>query len=116
MGMAVRIVLGVAKAGTLSRVLRGFAIGTGPLLMFVAIVLIAPFPIMFTVGSVLDAIDGRGLTAPWTWSPPPATPEDQGVGLDPFIRVVVIVVVGVWLGLLLIRGRRRFGLYLRKFG
>jgi hypothetical protein len=112
--MAVRVVLDVPHAGTMARTRRAIAILIGWLLVLAGIAAMA-IPMWFTVVAVTDAIDGKGLRAPWQLSDS-ASPEDQASTTRTFIIAAVIAIVAIWLGLRVIRGRRRYGLYLRKFG
>lgn len=101
--MAVRVVLDVPGAGGLARLMRGVALLLGVVLMLAAI-LAAVYPLALAVIIIDTTVDGSTID--------PLSSDDQ-LGLAISLGIVII---GSWLGVRLIRGRRRLGLYLRKFG
>jgi hypothetical protein len=75
----------------------------GAVLVFAALIA-AAFPLLVVLVVVDDVREGRQTSA--------FEPD----ALRALLLFVVGTIVGLWVGLRLIRGRRRLGLYLRKFG
>ncbi|HEY7223757.1 MAG TPA: hypothetical protein VH561_09230 [Micromonosporaceae bacterium] len=99
--MAARVVLDVPSGGR-SGFLRGLGVLLGSVLVAIGVIA-TPFTLLFAVGFAADyagIISGDAKASDVLWS----------------LLALVVTVVLAWLGLRLIRGRRRLGLYLRKFG
>ncbi len=103
--MAAQVVLDLPAEGGFARFRRGLAALTGSVLM-VAVVIAAPFTVVVAVGLVSDYLSGGT----------PDSPPPSGSSVVWGLVAVVGVFVGYRLARWLIRGRRRLGLYLRKFG
>jgi hypothetical protein len=95
--VAVQIVWDVPSTGGGARVLRGIGVALGAILVFAALI-VAAVPLLVVLVTVDDLRNGRR----------PAVFDAQGLlGLAGFAAGSI---VGLWLGLRLIRGRRRLGL------
>jgi hypothetical protein len=101
--MAVQIVWDVPSTGAAGRVLRGIGVVLGMILVIAGLVA-ATLPLLYVLIVVSDLIEGRQ----------PSALEANDLRILGIFGASMIV--GLWVGLRLIRGRRRLGLYLRKFG
>jgi hypothetical protein len=82
---------------------RFFGAAFGVVLLVVAMVA-AVLPVVFVVGLLVDLIDVGDA------------PSTDGATVGLLVGSVAVSVVGGWAGLRLLRGRRRLGLFLRRFG
>src|SRR4051794_25371493 len=98
--MSVRVVESYPGSVSFGRFL-GSAVG----LVLVAVAMgAAVLPVFFVVAQVVDLV-GTGSLG-----------DTDGGGVALLVGCVVVSLVGGWAGLRLLRGRRRLGLFLRRFG
>jgi hypothetical protein len=100
--MAIRIVEDLPGGGA-ARLGRGIVVLLG-LVLLLAGLLAAILPLLWLELTLTDLVTG--------YSPDRPTGSD----VQQIVITAIVAVVGIWAGLRLIRGRRRLGLYLRKFG
>jgi hypothetical protein len=101
--MAVRIVHDVDGGGGGRRLVRLVSVVLGSVLVFAGLIAFA-LPLLYVLFVVDALLNGTEVPVP------------RGSDLPAFAIAFGITIVGVWVGLRLVRGRRRLGLYLRKFG
>jgi hypothetical protein len=101
--MAVHIVDDVPAGFPGRRLGRGIAVLLG-ILLVVAAMIAAIVPLLWVEAAVYAVVTHSGSAV------------DKPSDALYFAALVLIVVLVLWVGLRLIRGRRRLGLYLRKFG
>ncbi|MBB5868888.1 flagellar biogenesis protein FliO [Allocatelliglobosispora scoriae] len=101
--MAVRVVHDVEGGSGLRGVLRAIAVLLGVVLIVVGIVA-AVFPLIYILLTASDLLQGNSVSSL------------DGNDAVQLLVLIAVSLLGFWLGLRFIRGRRRTGLYLRKFG